>query len=425
METLSMGSKGANVQLLQTALSRAGTHPGDPDGIFGARTQAAVKEFQAVQGLKADGIVGNGTWGKLMPYIKGYTTVKLKKGDTFWSLSQQYNTTVRAIATANPDAVPENLQVGQQLIIPFGFDVVPTNISYTYFLLHSVLEGLVVRYPFLRIGSVGKSVMGKEIYSLRIGTGEKQIFYNAAFHANEWITTPVLLKFAEEYSHAYSTGGRINEFSAFALYNMTSLFIVPMVNPDGVDLVTGVTQDKSFYSRAQLYARNYPSVPFPSGWKANINGVDLNLQFPAGWENAKQIKFEQGYTSPAPRDFVGPSPLSEPESRAIYEFTLNHDFALILAYHTQGRIIYWKYLNYLPPLSYEIAVLMGKASGYTVEETPSESGYAGYKDWFIKQYNRPGYTIECGLGQNPLPVSQFDEIYNDNIGILTIGMVKS
>lgn len=35
----------------------------------------------------------------------------------------------------------------------------------------------------------------------------------------------------------------------------------------------------------------------------------------------------------------------------------------------------------------------------------------------------PGYTIEAGIGVNPLPISQFDEIYRDNIGILILGAI--
>ena len=125
--------------------------------------------------------------------------------------------------------------------------------------------------------------------------------------------------------------------------------------------------------------------------------MDLNLQFPAGWEKAKEIKFEQGFTSPAPRDFVGTSPLVAPEAKAMYNFTLNHNFRLILAYHTQGEVIYWKFSNYVPPASIYIGEQFALASGYTLENTPYTSGFAGYKDWFIQNYNRPGYTIEAGL----------------------------
>ena len=138
---------------------------------------------------------------------------------------------------------------------------------------------------------------------------------------------------------------------------------------------------------------------------------------------ARQIKFEQGYTKPSPRDFVGEGPLTEPESLAIYNFTLQHDFRLILAYHTQGEVIYWRYQDYLPPESEKIGRQFANSSGYTLETTPPESAYAGYKDWFIETYNRPGYTIETGWGENPLPISQFNQIYQDNIGILILGSI--
>ena len=151
--------------------------------------------------------------------------------------------------------------------------------------------------------------------------------------------------------------------------------------------------------------------------------MDLNLQFPAGWERAKEIKYEQGFTSPAPRDFVGYGPLTEPESLALYNFTLRHNFNLILAYHSQGEVIYWKYDSYNPPNAEYIGKRFAEVSGYSLETTPPESAFAGYKDWFIQTYNKPGYTIEVGSGVNPLPLSQFDKIYNDNIGILVLGAV--
>ena len=160
------------------------------------------------------------------------------------------------------------------------------------------------------------------------------------------------------------------------------------------------------------------------GWKfLKSTGVDLNLQFPAEWELAKKIKYNLGFTGPAPRDFVGYGPLTEPEALAVYNFTLRYDFKLVIAYHTQGKEIYWQFSNFNPPNSFYIGTQFAKSSGYKLANTPYNSSFAGYKDWFIQEYNRPGYTIEAGIGESPLPISQFDEIYKDNICILILGAV--
>lgn len=124
---------------------------------------------------------------------------------------------------------------------------------------------------------------------------------------------------------------------------------------------------------------------------------------------------------PAPRDFVGFAPLTEPEAIAIYNFTLQYDFKLVIAFHSQGEVIYWQFQNYNPPNAYNIGTKFSEASGYLLDSTPYDSSFAGYKDWFIQDFNKPGYTIEVGLGTNPLPISQFDQIYKDNLGILILG----
>lgn len=296
--------------------------------------------------------------------------------------------------------------------------------AYHYDVVRTEIQRLLLYYPFMEKMSIGSSVMGKEIPALKLGTGETQVCYSAAFHANEWITAPILLRFAEEYARAVAEGGALYGTDARSLYQQVTLYLIPMVNPDGVDLVTGVLTEGSYYEQAKRIAADYPAIPFPDGWKANIEGVDLNLQFPADWELARQIKYEQGYRTPAPRDYVGEAPLSAPESRAVYAFTLSHDFSLILAYHTQGEVIYWKYKDLEPARSREIALYFGRVSGYTVEETPYASGNAGYKDWYILQFDRPGYTIEAGYGENPLPITDFPEIYRRNTGILTGGMTE-
>lgn len=302
--------------------------------------------------------------------------------------------------------------------------IVQTDVIYTSQRNQDTIQKLKKKYPFLEIGTIGYSVLGRPITFLKMGVGKKKVFYNGSFHANEWITTIVLLKFMEEMADAFVNRRRFYGVDLERLFRKVTLYVVPMVNPDGVDVVNGAIENHAVLRGVEKIADNYPSIPYPDGWKANIRGVDLNLQFPAEWNQAREIKFAQGFTTFAPRDFVGEGPLTEPESLAVYEFTLEQNFDLILAYHSQGEVIYWKFLNYEPPRSREIALYFGQVSGYAVELTPEASGYAGYKDWFIQNYNRPGYTIEVGQGINPLPLTQFPRIYEDNIGILLGGMTE-
>jgi g-D-glutamyl-meso-diaminopimelate peptidase len=91
---------------------------------------------------------------------------------------------------------------------------------------------------------------------------------------------------------------------------------------------------------------------------------------------------------------------------------------VVLAYHAQGRVIYWQFQDYEVAGARELGEEFARVSGYQLEDTPYESAFAGYKDWFIQNFRRPGYTIEIGTGQSPLPVQQFDQIYTENLGIL-------
>lgn len=420
MRNIYIGDTGTTVQYMQLALRRAGYDV----AINGAFTRDTCKALGAFLKEGVGCFVDTSVWLKLLPYLRGYTTHIVTQGESLWSIAEAYDTSLSAIVTANPSVEAANLQAGTRLYVPYAFSLVSEEVAYTSEFTRLIIEGLGVRYPFLVTGSIGKSVMDNELSLIRLGRGATQVSYNASFHANEWITTPVLLKFAEEYAMAYADREPLYGTDSRELFETYSLYLIPMVNPDGVDLVNGVLPEGEYLERAKKIASKYPSIPYPNGWKANINGVDLNLQFPAGWEQAKEIKFKQGYTSPAPRDYVGEAPVSQPESRAMYDFTKANDFQLILAYHTQGKVIYWKYLDYEPEHSRQIADYFGSVSGYLVEETPYASGHAGYKDWFIKQYNLPGYTIEVGIGENPLNMNQFAPIYEDNKLVLLGGMTQ-
>ena len=298
--------------------------------------------------------------------------------------------------------------------------IVETNLPVTAARVEEYLNQLGRAYPFLEIEQLARSAYGRPIWAVTIGEGERRVLYSAAHHANEWLTATVLLKFIEDYAAALQNDGQIGGIQARALYQSATISLVPLVNPDGVDLVTGAaTEDER--EQARELSEFYPNISFPEGWKANLLGVDLNLQYPAGWLMAREIKFSQGYTRPGPRDFVGRAPLSQIEAQALSDFTQRMDPALVIAWHSQGQVIYWQYGGIEVPGARELAERFAAVSGYRLEDTPYNSSFAGYKDWFIQSYRRPGFTIEVGIGENPLPVEQFGEIYAASLPILLEG----
>ena len=299
--------------------------------------------------------------------------------------------------------------------------IVNTGVPITSELNQRYLQQIAEKYPFTKLEEVGVTDFQRPIWMLTIGTGKRHVLFTAAHHANEWITALVLLKYAEDLADAIQKGGILFGQRAKEMADAVMIHIIPLVNPDGVDLVTGAMAPESAqYQLARELAQKYPSIPFPEGWKANLLGVDLNLNYPAGWLQAREIKFAQGYTSPGPRDYVGRAPLDQMETRALAELTEKLDPDLVLAYHSQGKEIYWQFRDYKVPGAKELGAVMARVSGYTLADTPYASSFAGYKDWFIQNFRRPGYTVEVGSGENPLPISQFPEIYRDNVPLLNI-----
>lgn len=238
---------------------------------------------------------------------------------------------------------------------------------------------------------LGRSVWGRPIVCLRGGMGSRRVLLCAAFHGSEWITERLLLRFWREFC-------RREDWQRCA-----AVWVVPCVNPDGTAISRG-----EISLRESAVLRRITGEDPSETWKANGRGVDLNLNFPAGWEQAVSYK---GLRGPAPRNWPGSAPLSEPESRLMARLAARVLPDVLVSLHAQGEEIYWQYGGIEPPGAEAMGREMARRSGYLLTQTPPESSYAGYKDWYLQQFGRPAYTVECGLGVNPLPIGQLDEIY--------------
>jgi len=344
--------------------------------------------------------------------IPGFTTqsYRIKQGDSFWKLSTSRNISVDAFLLLNPTINPNKLMVGQTIQIPKRINShdIHRHSKYDFAQLQRDIQALKSHFPFIQVNHIGSSVEGKSIQEIAIGKGSKKVHMNASFHANEWITTLVLMSFLNTYLLSLTNSQSIRGINMMPLYSLVKLSIVPMVNPDGVDLVLN---GPPAALRDELLTINKGSNDF-SEWKANIRGVDLNNQFPANWEIEKERKEPK---SPALRDYPGDAPLTEPETKAMAALAESNEFNRLVAFHTQGKEFYWGYEDLEPPESRKLAAEFERVSGY--RGIQNIDSHAGYKDWFIQEFRKPGFTIELGLGVNPLPLSQFDEIYSEAIGI--------
>ncbi len=285
---------------------------------------------------------------------------------------------------------------------------------------HSVLEGDIMelsqKYSFLDVLTEGKSIENRKIYILKFGHGPRKILICGGTHACEWITVPVLMRWIDGICQLYISKDTAYNKSIEELFQRSTIHILPMLNPDGIQLqIEGVLPSSPHFEN--LIKWNNGSQDF-SKWKANIRGVDLNRNFSAKWERCKEIEKDEGITGPWFERYSGKYPESEPETRVITNYTRQEEFDLVLSYHTQGREIYWSYDHIYIPGARRLGKQFSKASGYALEMPDSSSSYGGYKDWFIETFRKPGYTIECGLGENPLSMTQFDQIYRENFQLL-------
>lgn len=414
---LQNGTNSTQVMLIQSVLKKLGYYKGKVDGLYSEETTEAIKNFQRQNGLTVDGIVGPITYKALEKYILGYMFYRIEPGDTLYDIANKYYSTVNLILSANPGINPNNLVPGTVITVPFNYNVVIDDAKYTYNMLFLNVMGLLQRYPFLEVSSIGKSVLGKELFLIKFGNGPKKIHVNASHHALEWINSVFVMKFIESMSKAYINNEEINGFDIRNIFETHTFYIVPMVNPDGVDLVNeGLQLDNPYYN--DLIKWNNTGKPFSEVWQANIRGVDLNHNYDAAWELSKEAEEALGITGPGPTRYSGPSPFSEPETQALRDLTQNGDFYLAIAYHTQGEVIYWNFMDLATERDRQIGEKLADASGYYLDTAAGVASYAGYKDWFIQDFRKPGYTVETGKGKNPLPITQLPKIYEDNMNLL-------
>lgn len=279
--------------------------------------------------------------------------------------------------------------------------------EYDYVALKQAISELGKKYPLLTSFCIGRSCAGRDIPALKIGKSSEYALIAASFHGSEYITTTVLLNFIERLCEALQNDKSIAGFNAVkALFGRGAVF-VPCVNPDGCEIALHGAAGSGFMMNtvSKICGGNYKK------WNANLRGVDINHNFNAGWQKLHQMEYEAGIRGPAATRFGGYRPESEPETIALTELCRTKRIRHVVALHAQGQVIYWKYGDTEPARSRKMAEIMATTSGYALSEPEGIATGGGFKDWFIEEFNRPGFTVEMGKGENPLPIEDAQSIY--------------
>ena len=259
------------------------------------------------------------------------------------------------------------------------------------------------KYRFLRRFVITKTHLNRRVVSYTLGRGG--LLLAGAFHGAERITAMMLYKFLDEVCECMD-----NDADFYNAVVKTGLSVVPMVNPDGVEIsCNGVhTAGKNSEFVSECLVKSGLSY---KKWQENAKGVDINHNFNAGYSEVKRKERELWIIAPSVTRFGGEYAESERETKAWCELCRDNNYKVVAALHSQGREIYYDYGNNTPSVSRTLADKMAELSGYTVSHPEGVAVGGGFKDWFIETYSRPAFTIEVGKGENPLSPDEFGSEY--------------
>lgn len=292
-------------------------------------------------------------------------------------------------------------------------NIVNPNQVYSYTIMQRDIERLAAEYPDLvSMESLGKSPYGRQLWAVKLGRGESVLFLNGSHHAREWMTSSLLMKLIDTYAQAYDTNVRIGNYNVRDLLDEVSIWVVPMVNPDGVTLSQQGTAGLPADLAQMLRKYNKNSTNF-TRWKANMQGIDLNRQYPANWNTIRDA-----VSFPSYQNYKGNRPGQAPEVQLMMNFTEQIDPEVTISYHSSGEIIFWNFKTLSSNLNRDktMARALGNLTGYSLVAPEKNPSGGGYKDWFIQEYGRPGFTIEIAdyAGESSVPLRQFSTIWSEN-----------
>ncbi len=265
----------------------------------------------------------------------------------------------------------------------------------------------------LSFESIGTTSQGRNVWLLKFGNlqAENKILITGSIHAREYMSSQLIMRMLEEYIMNFDIP--LSDGTTYRQrFDTVCFYILPMVNPDGVS-ISQFGIDGAIHPATQNWLQGLRSSnAHLTQIKSNANGVDINRNFPVGF-GIGNVK------SPLPSlyYYCGPHPLSEAESQGLSNLVMNEFFVCGINYHSMGNVIYYGSSANTPQNAAQckdMAALVSSINGYRREYCGSAIG--SFADFFGAVQNVPSVTIEIGTA-NPVPISQFSNIYKRNINV--------
>lgn len=326
---------------------------------FPVKNQSAAEVLQSVE---KEG-------GKILECVKGYVILTAIDGKMLDSVEISRLMSVKmtegvseiTFVIGGSNGVSDKVKNRADFKISFG------KATYPHQLMRVILSEQIYR------------AFSREIFAFVKGRGNPHSLIFGGIHARECVTADVVMRLYDNYDES-----------------LPAICFVPLVNPDGAMLVKYSLDGAEFSSREFLKRVNNNSTDF-SKWKANGRAVDLNVNFDADFG-----KGESNVFYPAPENYVGERPFSEPETLAMKKLTEKFGFKAAMCLHTKGNLIYYGYKKLKCYKNY--VKMIAAATG--LPSVTSDGSAGGYKDWFLK--NGFGFSITAELGDDCLfhPISR-------------------
>lgn len=251
--------------------------------------------------------------------------------------------------------------------------------NFNYIELIKCKNKIAEKYPFASTSTVGKSVMGRDIYALTLGAAEEYVLFVGGFHGTDHFTSGLLLTFFEELCRGLAENTAIEGLKVRKALSGRAIIVVPCVNPDGCEIAAlgksgcGDRLDKI----RQLAKGNL------KGYGLNARGVDIDL------------------------NFCGRGSFSEPETAALVSLCREQPIRHAVVFGSGGREIITPGGEKIPARSNRMAEIMTTSTGYGISFNRNDRRREGFVQWFCGEHFKPAFKV---LPSVPADMNESDYI---------------